>query len=117
MKFKRNIEMEAGLGKIIIIPAINVIFLLFLFLTFSSSLVAYSGINVKLPARVTSDLINKKNLTITLTGEDVTYLNNKIVTIEELGKTLKTIKDKNQMILIKADRRASVGRIVDIWDI
>jgi len=96
---------------------IDVIFLLLIFFMLSSSFTFESGINVKLPKAVTSDVIKEENFIITITGEDVIYLNDKITTIKDLKKILEGAKDKTRPILIKADRRASVGRIVDVWDL
>ena len=38
-------------------------------------------------------------------------------TLKELTKTLKSVKSAGRPLLIKSDRRASVGRIVDVWDL
>ncbi len=45
------------------------------------------------------------------------YLNNKVVTAKELKQELGNPVHKDRPILIKADRRASMGRIVDVWDL
>ncbi|HLF18496.1 MAG TPA: biopolymer transporter ExbD [Candidatus Omnitrophota bacterium] len=117
MRFKRRTKLEYGLEQIDIAPMIDVIFLLLIFFMLSSSFTFESGINVKLPKAVTSDVIKEENFIITITGEDVIYLNDKITTIKDLKKILEGAKDKTRPILIKADRRASVGRIVDVWDL
>jgi len=117
VRFKRRTKLEYGLEQIDIAPMIDVIFLLLIFFMLSSSFTFESGINVKLPKAVTSDVIKEENFIITITGEDVIYLNDKITTIKDLKKILEGAKDKTRPILIKADRRASVGRIVDVWDL
>jgi biopolymer transport protein ExbD len=96
---------------------IDVIFQLLIFFMLSSSFTFQSGINVKLPKAVTSDVIKEENLIITITSEDVLYLNGKITAIKELTGILGRQENKNKPILIKSDRRASVGRIVDVWDL
>ncbi|MBU0467884.1 MAG: biopolymer transporter ExbD [Candidatus Omnitrophica bacterium] len=117
MKFKRHTKLEHGLEQIDIAPLIDVIFQLLVFFMLSSSFTFQSGINVKLPKAVTSDIIKEENLIITITSENIIYLNSKISTLEELNDELEKIKGKNNPILIKADRRSSVGRIVDVWDL
>ena len=112
MKFKRHTKLEHGLE-----PLIDVIFQLLVFFMLSSSFTFQSGINVKLPKAVTSDIIKEENLIITITSENIIYLNSNISTLEELKSELEKIKGKNNPILIKADRRSSVGRIVDVWDL
>ena len=88
-----------------------------IFFILSSSLASQSGINVKLPKAITSDTIKEENLTITVTSENVIYLDNKIITFKELRRELGKNVKKNRPVLIKADRRSSLGRIVDVWDL
>lgn len=117
MKFKRYTTLETGLKQIDIAPLIDVIFQLLIFFMLSSSFTFQSGINVKLPKAVTSDVIKEENFIITVTAENVIYLNDRIITISELKDTLSKIENKSRPFLIKSDRRASVGRIVDVWDL
>ena len=117
MKFKRHSKLEHGLEQINIAPLIDVIFQLLIFFMLSSSFTFQSGINVKLPKAVTSDILKEDNYIISITSEDVIYFNNKVVTVKELEDILTTQVSQNQPVLVKADRRASMGRIVDIWDL
>lgn len=117
MKFKRQIVIERGLQPIDIVPLIDLLFLLLIFFMVSTSFTLQSNINVKLPKAVTSDMIKEENLVITITSENVIYLNNTVTTIKELENTLTKLKSKNHHLLIKTDRHTSIGRIVDIWDL
>ena len=40
-----------------------------------------------------------------------------VITLKELKQQLGQPGSKDRPLLIKADRRASVGRIVDVWDL
>lgn len=117
MKFKRHTQFEHGLAQLDIAPLIDVVFLLLIFFMLSSSFTFQSGINVKLPKAVTSDVIQEENFIVTITSENVLYLNNRIITLNELGEQLKQKKSIQPPILIKGDRRASIGRVVDVWDL
>jgi len=117
LKFKRHIRIEYAFDRLNIAPLIDVIFLLLIFFMLTSSFTFQSGITVKLPKTVTSDVIKQENFIVTITGENIIYLNNKIITYKELKKELGKSANQKIPILIKADRRASVGRIVDIWDL
>jgi len=117
VKFKRHTKLEHGLGQIDIAPLIDVIFQLLIFFMLSSSFTFQSGINVKLPKAVTSDIIKEENLIVTITSENIIYLNGAVTTLKELKRRLSQPNIKDHPLLIKADRRASVGRIVDIWDL
>lgn len=116
MRFKGRMELEHGLKQIDIAPLIDVVFQLLIFFMLTSSFVMQPGIKVNLPRAVTSEVVKFENTEILVTSEGLTYLNGKIVTTQELKSFLKQIAKRNQSILIKADRRASLGRVVEIWD-
>lgn len=117
MKFKRHMELEHGLKQIEITPLIDMVFLLLIFFLLTSNFVVQPGIKVNLPKAVTSENIKSENLEILITSENVAYFNSKIVTVDDLKRIIKRISGKDQSILIKADRRASLGRVVEVWDL
>ncbi len=117
MKFQRRHKLEYGLRSIDIVPMINCFFLLLIFLMLASSLTFPSGISVTLPKAVTSDVIHDQNVIVTITSENVIYLNGTVVTLRELNQKLKESNYKTKPLLIRSDRRASVGRVVDVWDL
>ncbi len=117
MRFKRHLKFEHGLTQIDLVPLVDIVFQLLIFFMLTSSFVFQSGIQVKLPRAVTSEVIKDENMVITITSEDVTYLNGAVVSIKELRKELGKATRKDRPILIKSDRRASLGRIIDIWNL
>ena len=117
MKFERHLKLEQGLRQVDIVPFMNVVFLLILFFAVSSFLTVPSKINVKLPKAVTSDVIQTDSIVITITSENIIYFNAAVVTMKELTTMLEKIKNTHRLILVKVDRRSSVGRIVDVWDL
>ena len=117
MKFKRHNKLEHGLKQIDIAPLIDVIFQLLIFFMLSSSFTFQSGITVKLPKAVTSDIVKEENLTVSVSSENIIYFNDRIVTMKELRELLSKMKNENRLFMIRADRRASVGRVVDVWDL
>ncbi len=116
MHFKKHMELEHGLRQIDIAPLIDMIFQLLIFFMLTSSFVIQPGIKVNLPKAVTSEVVKFENVELVVSGENVTYLNGKVVTMAELKKLLRQVAGNRQSILIKADRRASLGRVVEIWD-
>jgi len=73
---------------------------------------------VNLPRAATSEVVKPQNAEIMVTGEGIIYLDAKVVTMDELRGFFKQSAKRNSSasILIKADRRASLGRVVEIWD-
>jgi biopolymer transport protein ExbD len=116
MRFKGRMELEHGLKQIDIAPLIDIVFQLLIFFMLTSSFIIQPGIKVNLPKAVTSEVVKFENIDILVTSENVTYLNGKVVTSRELKALLKQAAKRNQSILIKADKRASLGRVVEIWD-
>lgn len=116
MRFKRHMELEHGLKQIEITPLIDMIFLLLVFFLLTSSFVIQPGIKINLPKAATSEIIQAENIEIIISGENVIYFNTKVVTIKELESLFKQVAKRKQSILIKADKRSSLGRVVEIWD-
>jgi len=117
MKFKRHMELEHGLRQIDIAPLIDVVFQLLIFFMLTSSFVMQPGIKVNLPKAITSEVVKPENIEIIVSGENVTYYNGKVVTIQELKNLIKQAARRDNSMLIKADRHASLGRVVEIWDL
>ncbi|MBM3252211.1 MAG: biopolymer transporter ExbD [Candidatus Omnitrophica bacterium] len=117
MKFTGHTKLEHGLGQIDIAPLIDIVFQLLIFFMLTSSFIFQPGIKVNLPKSVTSQVIQKESMVVAVTSENIIYLNNTVVTIEELRKSLANAAKKQSPLLIKSDRKASLGRIVEIWDL
>lgn len=115
MKFKEIVRIESGLRQIDIAPLIDCVFLLLIFFMLTSSFIIVPGINVKLPKALTSEEVNTQTLTVTISSEDIFYIENDALTFEEIEDKFK--KEKYNSIFIKADKDASLGAVVKIWDI
>ncbi len=116
MHFRRHMELEHGLKQIDIAPLIDMVFQLLIFFMLTSSFIMQPGIKVNLPRAVTSEVVKYENLEVAISSENIIYINNKVITLQELRTLLKQTAKAKGSILIKADRRASLGRIVEVWD-
>ena len=114
MKFKKRLKIEKGL--IDLTPMVNIFFLLFVFFLFTSSFIFQPGIKVSLPKAVTSEVMQQDNITVTITKDDKIYLEDKQITIDELKARLGILAKEKTGLLIRADSRAPLGRVVEIWD-
>lgn len=117
MKFKRHIELEHGLRPFDIAPLIDIVFQLLIFFMLTSSFIMQPGIKVNLPKAVTSEVVKENNIVIIISREDVVYINNNVFTTQELKNYLSKGRNADKPILIKSDKRASLGRVVEIWDL
>lgn len=115
MRFKRRIHIEKGL--LDATPIINVFFLLLIFFVFTSSFIFQPGIKVNLPRAVTSEVIQQEeNAVIIITKDDKIYLNDREISQDELASNLRILAKEKTPLLIKADSKASLGKIVEVWD-
>jgi biopolymer transport protein ExbD len=115
MRFRKSALIEAGLRQIDIVPLIDCVFLLLVFFMLTSSFVDVGGINIKLPKTITSEEVDDLSLMVTVSSEDIMYIASKPYTAKEVEAFLK--KGNYQSIFIKADRNASLGMVVEVWDI
>ena len=115
MRFKRRVFLEKGL--LDIAPLIDVIFLLLIFFMLTSSFIFQPGIKINLPKALTGEVIQRENLVIVVTGDNFLYINERPLTGEELSSRLKIAQKESKPILIKADRKASLGKVVELWDL
>jgi len=114
MKFKRRLKLEKGM--LDLTPMVNIFFLLFIFFLFTSSFIFQPGIKVNLPKAVTSEVVQQDNVVLTITRDDRMYLEDRQISQEELISRLRILTKEKMGLLIKADSRAPLGRIVQIWD-
>ncbi|MFC1646208.1 ExbD/TolR family protein [Candidatus Omnitrophota bacterium] len=117
MRFKRHVALEHGLSHIDIAPLIDIVFQLLIFFMLTSSFIMQPGIKVNLPKAVTSDIVEEKNVIIVISSEGVIYLNEKVFTVDELKSYISKKDLYSKPILIKADKRTSLGRVVEVWDL
>ena len=115
MKFKRKVFIETG--HLDIAPLIDIVFLLLIFFMLTSSFIFQPGIKVNLPKAITGEIIQRENLILVIDKNNKVYVEDRIMTDEELRSMLNIARQKSQQILIKADRRASLGEVVRIWDL
>ncbi len=115
MDFRRHIKASPLTG-LQMIPFLNLALLLVVFLVFAAQLTLSTPFGVKLPKAITSDMASGKDIKIVVTGENIVYVHDKIVTLLELRNFLASARTDSRSVLIQADRRASIGRVVEIWD-
>ena len=99
------------------VPLIDVMFNLLIFFMLTSNFVVQGGVNVKLPKAITSEVITGENIVVTVTGQDLLFLNDQPITIGDLTTRLKTAARENKSLILKADTSSSLGRVVEIWDL
>jgi biopolymer transport protein ExbD len=115
MRFKRKVKIE--MGSLDIAPLIDVVFLLLIFFMLTSSYIFQPGIRVDLPRAVTSEVLHRELLIVTVTSLNSIYINERPTEWDELVSRLALAAADDQPVLIRADKNASLGRIIEVWDV
>ncbi len=116
MKFERSLKVN---------PAFNyaaltdIVMQLLIFFLLSSSFVIMPGVKVQLPKAQTTEVQTDRNTVITLTGSGRIFLNLDEVTKATLAQRLIPVldKDRNQVVILKAEKTVSLQSAVDVIDI
>jgi biopolymer transport protein ExbD len=97
----------------------DIVMLLLIFFLLSSTFIIQPGIKVKLPLSDVSEATNERSITITLTKDGETYLNNEKVSMGELPAKWNQlmILNPDQAIIIRADREVTIDHTVRVLDI
>ncbi len=114
MKLSRTKEHD--FGWLMIVPAIDLVFLLIFFLLLSSNFILQPGIAVSLPfSRFTlGPLQNQQIISITGGGVPAIYFRDQKTTLEKIGPLLDAAKRENRFIVIKADRLTPYELVVAV---
>ena len=115
LKFKRHLKLDED--RLDVTPLIDVVFLLLIFFMLTSTFVLQPGIKVKLPKAITSEALKEENLVIVITAGGKIYLDNEIISSDELSAKLGEAAQDERAVLIKADQKISLGRVVEVWDL
>jgi biopolymer transport protein ExbD len=115
MKFKRTVFLEKG--RLDIAPLIDVVFLLLIFFMLTSSFIFQPGIRVSLPRAVTSEILHKELLIVVVTDGNEIFISERPVTRDELVSRITVAARDGQSLLIKADKQADLGKVIEVWDI
>jgi biopolymer transport protein ExbD len=97
---------EYYFGWLVVLPLVDIVFLLILFLLLSSNFVLQPGISVSLPfSRFTLEpQPNQQIISITGGAAPTIYFRDQKITLEQLGPLLDAAKREGRSIIIKADR-------------
>jgi len=97
---------------------IDVLFILIIFFSVSSTFLEQPGIELNLPKAESSSNFTAQKIIIYADKDKNIFLNNEMIAFEQLAGTVKELynKHKDQSIILKADSRVSHGLIIEIMD-
>ena len=116
MKTDHLYAIKIPVHPVVMVAAMNLFLLILMLLIYCSSLSRPAGFEIFIPPLVETENL-QNNQTITITAENIFYLNGKVVTLNELKKDLAKMDASHRNIFIRVDRRSSMGRVMDVWDL
>jgi biopolymer transport protein ExbD len=116
MRFKGRLELEQGMKQYEIVPFVNLVFLLLLFVIFSLIFQSGPGTRIKLPRNTAGTVSSVENLEILVTSDSTVYFNGDALSSAGLETVLKQAANRNQPLLLKADKSVALNKISQIWD-
>jgi len=117
MKFKPVKRSKSGGGGIDLTPIVDVVFNLLIFFAVTLSFAATSGgINVKLPTASSADPVETEEITVNMTEDGKLFYNDTSVDLAGLAEKLKEVKNKESIIIIRADSTVPHGKVVQVMD-
>jgi biopolymer transport protein ExbD len=104
MKLSRT--KEYNFGWIVIVPLLDIVFLLIFFLLLSSNFILQPGVSVSLPFSqfTLGPQVNPQIVSITGGAAPAIYFRDQRTTLEQLGPLLDDAKREGRSVIIKADR-------------
>jgi biopolymer transport protein ExbD len=114
MKLSRT--KDFNFGWLMVVPAIDILFLLIFFLMLSSNFILQPGIAVSLPFSHFTLSPQQNIQIISITGGSVPaiYFRDQKTTVEKLGPLLDAAKRENRSIIVKADRYTPYDLVVAV---
>ncbi len=119
MNFRSKKNNNKGVGSALdLTPVVDIVFNLLIFFALSLNFAAASrGIDIKLPSASSAKTIRSDQVAVNLTKEGLIFLDDKKITLEQLGPMLKEKADKKSLVIIRADSDVEHGKVVRIMDI
>ena len=102
-----------------ITPLIDVLFILIIFFTVSSTFLEQPGIELKLPDAESSQTYTSQKVIVYVDKTEQVFLNDKQINIDQLAESVSTMlaeqEDKN--VVIRADSQVDYGEIIHVMDL
>ena len=114
MKLSRT--KEYNFGWLVVIPLLDVVFLLIFFLLLSSNFILQPGIAISAPFSHFTLGPQQNQQIISITGGAATaiYFRDQKITLEQIGPLLDAARRENRSIIIKADRLTPYELVVAV---
>jgi len=100
-------------------PLIDILFLLLIYFLLTTNFMVEEGVNIKLPQAKASAPQIEEEITVYIDQEGRVLLKNEEVSLPKLFDALKEMigEDHGKVVMVKADRSVTVGKVVKVMDV
>jgi len=102
---------------ILVIGFINFVLMIVILIMSTTIFARPSGVQMEFPLFKEGGNPSRGNVVIMVTSENVIYIDGRVVTLNELRRFLAQGSFYKAVLMVKVDRRASMGRVADILDL
>lgn len=117
MKFARPPLINNGVRYSYLVLFFNVFLILLVIVIFLPDLLMPAGLTVALPRVISSESVSQKGPVVSILKDNTIYLNSRKISLKELKDFLASGKNQRFQALIKADKEARIGVLVDVWNL
>lgn len=113
-KTENDIKLEINLT-----PLIDVVLQLVIFFMITTTFLAQTGIDIKLPQANAKDIKQEQELAVTISKDKKIFLNEKSVSVSELPDRLSKARKRadKSVLIIRADESVPHGLVVKVMDV
>jgi len=117
MRFKRRLVYESGLRQIAVVPFVNIFFLLVVLVLLMSGFVGLPGVEVDFPRLITSQVLKKDTLRITVTAEGLFLIDGVSRTASQLRDFLSALPAARISLLVQLQKHAPAEALLQLWSL
>jgi biopolymer transport protein ExbD len=101
-----------------VIPLIDVVFVILIFVILSSSLTQETGMQVDKPQAQSAGALNRQSIMVAITRDGTVHVNERQVDLSGLKDVLKRMLTQNALgeVILIADRESNTGLLVSVMD-
>jgi len=115
MRFKRRLGLESGLKQIAVVPFVNIFFLLVALLLLVCGFVDRPGVAVNFPRLITSQLLKKDTLHITVTSEGLFLIDGVARTVPQTKEFFSALPAGRVSVLVQFQKQAPAEAVMQLW--
>ena len=117
MSLERFMVRQNIIHPVLAVGFINFVLMVVVLIISTTIFARPSGVQMEFPSFKGGTETSGRAVVITVTSENVIYVNNHVVTLNELRYFLAQGNFNRDALMLKVDPRASMGRVADILDL